>query len=498
MSKLCWTLLCAVFVVGMALGTSAQTYTTLVQFKGPNGEYPGSPLVQGFDGHFYGTTTSGGAYNRGELFRISANGKLGIYSFCSQSNCVDGYEPDALVLGPGGLAYGAAGGGGVNDRGTIFKMTPTGRLTTIYNFCSLTNCADGAGPVGLVLAVDGNFYGTTASGGATNGGTVFRITPVGRLSVLYSFCSQTNCPDGLYPNGGMIQGTDGNFYGTTSDGGVDEECGVNEFGCGTVFQITPQGALTTLYRFCSSGYPACPDGNTPQGGLVQAVDGSFYGTTYGGVLQTTGGTIFNITSAGVLSTLYTFCSLSGCADGKGPVGELVQGSDGNVYGTTLSGGLGGWRRLGFSLGTIFELISGGTLATLYNFCSQPYCVDGFEPTEGLMQGTDGVLYGSTLSGGGGSCGFGGGCGTVFSLDVGLPPLITFVNPGGTVNQPFGILGQGFTGATAVSLNGTPASFTVKSDTFIEATVPPGATTGYVTVTTPSGTLTSNKPFVVIP
>jgi uncharacterized repeat protein (TIGR03803 family) len=482
--------------VATALVAPAQTFTSLVRFKGSNGEYPSSPLVQGQDGSFYGTTEYGGANNGGEAFRISTSDRLRIYSFCSQTNCLDGGSPDGLVLNTDGSFYGTAEYGGVNAKGTVFKITPKGSLTTLYSFCPQTGCADGSFPIGLVLGDDGIFYGTTAAGGTNNDGTVFKITPAGLLSTLYSFCSQANCADGLSPNAGMIQARDGNFYGTTYEGGENESCGYLQFGCGTVFKITPQGALTILYRFCSSSYPDCPDGNSPRGGLVQAADGSFYGSTYGIALET-GGTIFNITTGGALSTLYTFCSLPGCADGQGPTGEVVQATDGNLYGTTLIGGLAGGGHYS-APGTIFELTAGGVLTTLYNFCSQPHCDDGGEPIEGLMQGTNGLLYGSTLSGGGGHCDIDDGCGTVFSLDAGLPPFVTFVRAAGKIGQTGGILGQSFTGTTNVSLNGIPASFTVVSDTFIRATVPAGATTGYVTVTTPRGTLTSNVPFHVIP
>ncbi len=152
------------------------------------------------------------------------------------------------------------------------------------------------------------------------------------------------------------------------------------------------------------------------------------------------------------------------------------------------------------MGTVYSFTPDGQLKTLYDFCSESNCADGYFPTSTLLQGTNGIIYGTTTYGGLGVCNNlnGVGCGTVFSLEMGLRPFVALVRGIARVNQQFGILGQGFTGTTAVSLNGMPAQFTVVSDTFIKATVPAGATTGYVTVTTPSGTLTSNKPFVVIP
>ncbi len=165
------------------------------------------------------------------------------------------------------------------------------------------------------------------------------MTPGGRLTNLYSFCSQPGCADGELPYAGLIQGANGNLYGTTLAGGTS--------GTGTVFEITPAGQLTTLYKFCSQ--PGCTDGAAPFAGLVQA-NGNFYGTTEAG--GTSGyGTVYEITPAGRLTTLYNFCSLSGCADGFRPYAGLLLASDGNLYGTTTGEtGLNGV----FSFGTVFE------------------------------------------------------------------------------------------------------------------------------------------------
>lgn len=180
-----------------------------------------------------------------------------------------------------------------------------------------------------------------------------------QINVLYSFCSKggDSCTDGLYPVGGLVQGADGNFYGTTSAGGA--------YWQGNVFKITPQGALTTLYSFCSGGSP-CSDGGEPQGTLIQGTDGNFYGTTsFGGTGSGAGGTVFKITPDGVLTTLYNFCSqgIPDCADGNYPYGALVQGTDGNFYGTTESNG---W---GPPYGTIFKITPDGTFTNLHSFCS---------------------------------------------------------------------------------------------------------------------------------
>jgi uncharacterized repeat protein (TIGR03803 family) len=302
------------------------------------------------------------------------------------------------------------------------------------------------------------------------------MTPNGAVTVLYSFCAQPNCTDGYFPTAGLAQGTDGNFYGTTSQGG--ENCPGN--GCGTVFKITPTGTLKTLYLFADT------DGAYPFAGLILGTDGNFYGTTSAGGAYG-GGTVFRITPAGALTTIYSFCIQSTCNDGEGPwYGDLLQATDGNFYGTTSAGGANG-------NGTIFSLTPSGTLTTLHSFAE----TEGSEPYYGLLQATNGTFYGTTEFGGDLDCNHSSGCGTFFGLDVGLHPFVAFVRNSGKVGQTGGILGQGFTGTTSVSLNGLPAAFTVKSDTFITATVPPGATSGFVTVVTPSGTLTSNVPFRVL-
>jgi hypothetical protein len=221
--------------------------------------------------------------------------------------------------------------------------------------------------------------------------------------------------------------------------------------------------------------------------LTQGADGNFYGTT-----ETTA---YRMTPAGSLTTLYTFCSLPNCADGDFPSG-LIQATDGNFYGVTQYGGTSdsGTNDCGTFCGTVFELTSTGKLTTLHSFSGN----DGEHPVGGLIQATNGLLYGTAADGGDFTCNPPKGCGTIFSLDVGLGPFVTFAHAAGEVGQTGGILGQGFTGTTSVSLNGIPANFTIVSDTFIKATVPGGATTGYVTVTTPTGTLTSNIPFHVLP
>src|ERR1017187_6420338 len=231
-----------------------------------------------------------------------------LYQFCSQSGCTDGANPEAvLVQAANGDLFGTTSGGSFLSYGTIFKFTPGGTLT-LYSFCSQSRCPDGGGPwAGLIQATNGHLYGTTLGGGANDEGTVFRITPSGTLTTLYSFCSQTNCKDGVNPYAGLVQATNGDFYGTTSGAGTH--------GYGTAFKITPGGALTTLHRFCSQS--GCPDGAEPEAVLVQAANGDLYGTTVVGGANLRG-TIFKITPSGTLTTLYSFCSQTNWTDGANP------------------------------------------------------------------------------------------------------------------------------------------------------------------------------------
>lgn len=233
-----------------------------------------------------------------------------------------------------------------------------------------------------------------------------------------------------------------------------------------------------LYQFDGS------EGTNP-GSLVEASDGNFYGLSDGGNQACINGcgTIFKITRKGVLTTLFSFDSW----DGAYPYGPLIQANDGNLYGTTRLGGHLGGKMCDYGCGTIFRLDVRGDLTVLHRFA----LTDGALPNA-LLQSTNGLFYATTTSGGS------DGGGTIFSLDMGLAPFVVFVQSFGKVGQTGGILGQGFTGTTGVELNGVPANFTVVSDTYIKATVPPGATTGNATVTTPTGVLTSNVPFHVIP
>jgi uncharacterized repeat protein (TIGR03803 family) len=349
----------------------------------------------------------------------------------------------------------------------VFSLTPRGKLTTLYSFCSGVISTDGClNPqffgVGLVQATNGDFYGTTTAGGANGDGSVFKITHAGALTTEVSF---NGTSDGGGPLAGLVQATNGLLYGTTS----------------YVFDITEHGRLTELIE----------PGSYSMAALIQATDGNLYGSTAGGG-SNGGATIFKVSPAGVITTLYDFCSQPNCADGRYPWSALTQGSDGNFYGATQYGGAD-LNCNGQGCGTLFKLTPNGDLTTLYSFCPQPtvngICPDGNYPY-GLTQATDGNFYGTTLFGGNND-------GTVYRLSLGLSPFIALQTAIGKVGATVKLLGTRLIGVTSVTFNGIPATFTVNATrTAITATVPAGATTGTVTVVGTDGLLSSNKPYTV--
>ena len=467
-----------------AVALPAQTFEKLHSFKYTDGWSPWAPLVQASDGNLYGTASVGGnptctfgGYGTGcgTVFQITPSGKLtDIFLF----DGTNGNAPMAgLVQAANGNFYGSTFAGGTgnyngfcpNNCGTIFTVTASGTLTTLYNF----SYTDGAGPTGaLILGTDGNYYGTTSAGGPADSGTFFAITPSGALTTLYTF---TGGDDGANPYGSLIQTLNGNFYGTAWAGGAN--------GFGTVFTITANGTLTTLHAFENT------DGSLPFAGLVQGNGGDFYGVTEEGgaygVYQSYG-TVFKITPSGKLTTLYSF---SGGVDGDTPISTLIQATDGNLYGTAAYDGLYP------NFGTVFKITTSGELTTLFNFDSK----DGSYPYAALVQDTNGGFYGTTYDGGGSkACKY--GCGTVYSLSVGLDPFVETVPASGNVGAAVRILGTNLKGATSVTFNGAPATFQVISKSEIETSVPPGATAGPVRVTTTvkgiKNTLKSNTRFQV--
>ena len=445
-----------------AIFSSAQTkFTNLLSFNGSNGADPHYVnLVQGEDGQLYGTTfvsTGSG----GTVFKVTTGGALTtLHTFCQGGEpCLDGAQPNAgLLLNENGDFFGTTMNGGANNDGTVFEISPVGTLSTVHSF----DMTDGAQP--QVALIQGrstaNMYGTTALGGTNNVGTIFQLDSALAFSSLHSF----DGADGDYPNVSLTLGTNGNFYGATVEGGG---------GTGTIYQMTPGGAFSTLHTF----KPAQAAGAS--GALVEGSNGNFYGTDIGG--GNGNGTIYEITPAGQVTVLYTFCSKTDCTDGSTPYAGLILGSDGNFYGTTSEGGTN-TTECNPGCGTIFEITPGGKFTTLYNFCSLAKCADGSQPQGGLVQDTNGTFYGTTYYGGTSDLG------TIYSLSVGLTPFVKTLQSSANVGATVVILGTNLTGATKVTFNGISAKFTVVSANEITATVPTGATTGTVTVVTPSGTL----------
>jgi len=466
----------ALFVLAIAAANSsasAQTFSVLYNFGSMGGD-PYQPsysgiVAQGRDGNLYTSAPSGGANGLGAVFQITPTGKLKVlHSF----DATDGTDPyGGLTLGTDGNFYGTTVDGGSYDSGTVFKITPGGSLTSLYSFMG---GSDGANPYAPpVEGTDGNFYGT-AYAGAAGYGTVYKITPSGKFSSLYQF----DITHGYGPRSPLVQGTDGNCYGTTLYGGPAED--------GVIFKITPAGKLTVLYNFDDT------HGRLPFSPVVQGADGNFYGTTSGGG-STESGVVFRISPAGKLTVLHT---MNGTTDGAGPTAGLVQATDGNFYGANSQvGKISSGCPSG--CGTTFEVTPKGKLTVLHNFD----LTTGSTPYDTPFQHTNGIVYGDTNSGGTGNVSpcSAGTCGVFYSWSDSLPTFVSLLPTSGKVGKVIGILGQGFSSSSVVKFDGVKAT-SVKNigTTFLSATVPTGALTGSVTVTTGSTTLTSNKTFRVTP
>jgi uncharacterized repeat protein (TIGR03803 family) len=330
---------------------------------------PVSGVTMGTDGNFYGSSNGGDYY--GSVWEMSAAGKLTTFGvFSASPNIFTPLTPP--VIGMDGSLYGTAEEGGTaglctygfGGCGGIYKIKSSGKgYTLLYPF-DQTNGANSYSP--LLVGTDGNFYGTTYVGGSVSGsfkntGVVFKMTPSGRYSVLYAFCALANCDDGANPYGGLVQATDGNFYGTTEYGGT----GAGGLRQGVVFKLTPAGHFTVLHSFCSVA--GCTDGANPYGGLVQATDGNFYGTTTSGGTHSYGG-IFQITPSGKYKVLYNFDYTTGAY----PEVTLIQHTNGVLYGDTSQGGtarVGVFFSLGMGLPPFAKLVAwwgkvGGTVELL--------------------------------------------------------------------------------------------------------------------------------------
>jgi|HubBroStandDraft_2_1064218.scaffolds.fasta_scaffold78467_2 uncharacterized repeat protein (TIGR03803 family) len=389
-------------------------YSFCVQTNCTDGANPMAGLVFDQKGNLYGTTSSGGHCWQqggcGAVFELTPGGKETVlYNFCTQNGCADGEVPVAgLIFDSDGDLYGTTEYGGTipsgcGGCGVVFKLTREGRETVLHSFCEQNGCADGEYPAaGLVFDQNGNLYGTTVAGGANGGGVVFKLTPKGKYSVLYSFCAQSNCADGEEPNAGVILDQKGNLYGTTAAGGGYGHCGeYYSDSCGVVFKLTPEGKETVLHSFCSENN--CADGSWPLTGLIFDQMGNLYGTTWLGgdnnPCDTGGdgcGVVFKLTPEGKETVMYRFCTQDNCVDGSLPRAGLVLGAKGDLYGTTQLGGAPG------DAGVVFKLTPEGKETVLYSFCWQENCADGQQPYAGLVLDQKGNLYGTTVYGGAGT------------------------------------------------------------------------------------------------
>jgi len=448
----------------MNVSVAAQTFTTISNLH--EADYYLQGLIQANDGVLLGVDQG---HPESIIEMGLKGGEAEVYNFCLQNTCADGNFPVGIFQAADGTIYGTTELGGVNGKGVLYEYTLDGKLMVLYSFCSQSNCTDGWNPFsGPSPTVQGGVIGTTFGGGLNdNKGILYEWTPAGQFTVLYSFCAQAHCVDGEGPVSSPFQTADGTIYGTTNAGGAH--------GSGTVYSFTPAGGLVTIYNFPKGESSAEPT-------LIQGADGNFYGTTRFQGKQGAG-SVFRLTPQGKFTTLYSFCPNTGCADGGGPT-RLLQGGDGNFYGITIGGGDN-------DAGTIFRITPSGILTTLYSFCAQTPCLDGENPLS-LMQDTNGTLYGTTEGGGA------HGHGTAFSLSTGVGPFVQSNPPWAQVGAVIGILGTHLTGTTSITFNGTAATFKLVSDSYIEAEVPTGATSGIIQVATPGGTLNSNFSFQLLP
>lgn len=491
----CRTLAVAVALIVFFAGETgySQSYTVLDDL----GRVSGGPieevgqLAQGGDGTLYGTA-GGGANSdangnpRGSIYKLNAAGEVRVlYSFCPQPGCLDGYAPAVgLTLRPDGHFLGAAASGGTSNAGTIFDITESGSFTLLYSF---TGGSDGGSPfTPLVMGPDGNFYGTAFVGGnTTDCGTAFRLTAASTgISAAFTLLHKFNGgAEGCNPIS-LVVGSDGNLYGLNKAGG--------SHGVGTVFKMTRNGGVTLLHTFSGLADGAFPSG------LTLGNDGNFYGTDLG-TPQTGPSVIFKITPSGTFTVLHTPTE----TEGNNIYATLFLASDGNFYGTANLGGTStNPACLVYAAitgcGTLFRVTPAGDFTVLYDFDF----TTGFDALTAPFQHTSGLFYGVTTFGGiydlGGYC-FPRNCGLLYTLNENLLPYAALIPTQAKVGIPVEILGQGFTSSTTVSFNGMPAGeVKVASPTRLTATVPGGATSGFVTVTTSSGTLTSNQLFTVAP
>jgi uncharacterized repeat protein (TIGR03803 family) len=450
-------------IAALAIPSHAQIPSPVVAYTFQGGTtdvyFPWGPLAQGRDGNLYGTGQGRGAGNTGGVFKITpANVETLVASFPSTwVNCGFG-----LALAKDGNFYGACELSGANNAGFIYRVTPAGVLTDIYDFLNRTT--DACCPLGgLVLGANGDLYGTTGDLSASSAQVAFSVSTAGVYKTLYTFADGNSLPSLLTAGG------DGNFYGTEAD--------ADGYGnVGGVFGIGPTGAFKLLY-----GFDNTVNVSGPSSGVVRDSNGKLYGTT-AFPSGTGNGALYDVTTGGKLTDIYNFPATLNFDESAN---NMMQASDGNLYGASYNGGTG-------AEGGLYELTSDNVFSS-YSFATEGNMGGG--PEAPLKQTTSGIIYGSNSSGNAATGG------TLFELNIGAAPFISLVTPvySGEVGSTVGILGQGFSSKSVLEFGGTKATDAkLTGTTYILAMVSGGALTGDVTVTTGSTVLSTTAIYKITP